>query len=147
MLQHLGWVCQIIDLDVVEASGKAQLYYQRIRVNQIDIYEHDSESGVFLQIDSIWEKWLQVDKAASQEAKNQSRKLGPKHERFGTFVHEELGTAIEDTTRLVTLFEDDYWRSMARQYNGYTFGRQLFKTYHFTQAKGQCLDEVSVPAV
>lgn len=129
-LQKIGWVVDFANMDKLDDR-----YYYLVRANQHDVYEPDSEGTIFLQLDTIFDKY------AAQEHV-QGRQPGTKQSRFEAFAQDELGQAISNAPRYYQILNDPVWRGEARKYCGYAFGRQAFKVYHFTLAAGQFMNEV-----
>ena len=124
-----------------------EAYYRRIRINQIDVYQHDSEANMLLNIDGAFEAFCAQDAINQKNADTGTGKNTGKGvsrvDRFQAWVVEEFGTPIKDPQRFLTVLGNDYWRSMARKFCGYSFGRQVFKIFHFEQAQSQMMPEVS----
>lgn len=145
--QSLGWACQVIDIDQVDPR-----YFRIIRVNQIDVYKPDGEGDVYLQVESVYDEFLEKerrDKTEKTKTKDKAepgtkgKPKRPRPDRWDDFLVEHFGFRIKDSRRYLTVLGNDFWRLFAKRYNMYSFGRESYKAHHFSTALGQHMDEVS----
>ena len=158
----MGWPAIVMNIDAAHFDNVR--YFRHVRVNQVDVYEPDSDGDHFVQIDAIWDEFLQQvndrEEGASASKKSKKRKRDDDvddtadREKATTlekalqmYLQETFGFTVKEEQRFVTLFKNAYWRGLARQYCAYVFGRQEFTVSHWAAAAGQHLDRVRTASV